>query len=821
MAVPAVLQAGVWFFRACVVLLIVVSPLLGMVQAGQALASPGGKVMQPNEARMGTLLFRAEAPGQFIEAPRLGSDIDISVSGPTARGRITQHFTNPTDGWVEAIYVMPLPEDSAVDTLRMVIGDKAIIGDIKERKEARLIYEAAKARGQKAALLTQERPNIFTHEVANIGPGETIVVQVEWQQTIPFDAKGFALRMPLVVAPRFNPKPIVQTVDFDAPGAGGGWGQVIDPVPDRARISPPVLDPAENPSVNPVTLTVRLSAGFEIGALESHHHEVDVDTSDPQSRVVRLKAGAEPADRDFELTWGPKTSALPSVGLFRETVDGKDYVLAFVTPPVVAGGKAGIASKDEEAVSPRKPREVIFVIDNSGSMGGASIRQARKSLLFGLKRLKPGDRFNVIRFDNTVDQVFAQPVLATTAHVTRAMAYVRAIAASGGTMMVPPMEMALRDHGTAPAGAVRQIVFLTDGAIGNEAQLMDMVASKRGRSRVFMVGIGSAPNSYLMSRIAELGRGTFLHIGSTDQVQARMTALFEKLESPAVTQLKLAFDGVSADVTPSMLPDLYRGEPLGVAAQVSGTVGTVKLTGLIGEQPWIVDLPLDKAVASVGISKLWARRKIRDAEIAARIGKLSREVSDREILDLALTHGLMSRLTSLVAVEKEISRPDDQPLTRAEIPLNLPKGWDFEKVFGPRDGKPLQRADGEGSGSEKKAFLPFDADRLGQPDALLAGRGAAGVGASGAAPQMTLSMFAGVAKLNAPMSAHVASLRTQSRSVVLPQTSTDAEVRIWIGLFLVMLSGAFWMWSANFWGAGWGASVRRPHAGQTPLRTRG
>ncbi|MEO1543751.1 MAG: VIT domain-containing protein, partial [Pseudomonadota bacterium] len=300
--------------------LLVLAPLYGVAHSSRAVASPGGQMMQPGEARMGTLLFKAETPGQFIEAPRLGSDIDISVSGPTARGRITQHFTNPTDGWVEAVYVMPLPEDSAVDTLRMVVGEKVITGDIKEKKEARLIYEAAKARGQKAALLTQERPNIFTHEVANIGPGETIVVQVEWQQTVPFDAKQFALRMPLVVGPRFNPKPIVQTVEFDPNGGGQGWGQVIDPVPDRARISPPVLDPAEHAPANPVTMTVRLAAGFEIGDLKSHHHDVDVEKLDPQTRVVRLKAGAEPADRDFELTWSPKSSALPSVGLFRETI---------------------------------------------------------------------------------------------------------------------------------------------------------------------------------------------------------------------------------------------------------------------------------------------------------------------------------------------------------------------------------------------------------------------------------------------------------------------------------------------------------------------
>ena len=189
----------------------------------------------------GLCCSEAPSPAPSSRRPRVGTDVDIAVSGPTARARVTQIFRNPTEGWVEAVYVYPLPEGGAVDSLKMVIGDRVVIGDIKERKEARAIYEEAKAAGRKTTLLEQERPNLFTNSVANIGPGETVLVQIEYQEPVRQSADSFSLRVPLVVAPRYNPKPVVQTVDF-APG-GQGWGTAGDPVPDRERIEPPVLDP--------------------------------------------------------------------------------------------------------------------------------------------------------------------------------------------------------------------------------------------------------------------------------------------------------------------------------------------------------------------------------------------------------------------------------------------------------------------------------------------------------------------------------------------------------------------------------------------------
>jgi Ca-activated chloride channel family protein len=641
---------------------------------------PQPAALKASDARSGTLLLKSDDDGT-TEAIRLGIDVDLTVSGPTVRAGVTQIFKNPTQNWVEATYVYPLPPGGAVDTLKMVVGDRVIVGEIKERQQARVVYEQARSNGRKAALTEQERPNIFTNSVANIGPGETVLVQIEYQEPVQQSGNEFSLRVPLVVGPRYNPAPVVQSVDFRPDGRG--WASTSsDPVPDRDRISPPVLDPAQNGPVNPTAITIRLQAGFPLGEVKSHHHPVKTESPDDETRIIRLAEGLVPADRDFELTWKPAAEKAPSVGLFREHVGNADYLLAFVTPPSI-----------EQAEQKPLPREVIFVIDNSGSMGGTSIVQAKASLIYALGRLQPNDRFNVIRFDHTMDVLFPGSVPADAEHLGRATSFVGALQAAGGTEMVPAMRAALNDQTTGDANCVRQVVFLTDGAIGNEQQLFDTITAMRGRSRVFMVGIGSAPNTFLMTRAAELGRGTFTHIGSVEQVEERMRGLFAKLENPAVTGLAAIFSDAKAELTPAAIPDVYRDEPLVLAAKLDQLAGSVEIKGRIGDRPWVVTLPLKNAAEGKGLSKLWARRKIADAEIARTMRQAAPEDADKTILALALEHQLVTRLTSLVAVDKTPSRPADEPLKLTELPLNLPAGWDFAKVFGERP-QPLSQPTG-------------------------------------------------------------------------------------------------------------------------------
>jgi Ca-activated chloride channel homolog len=654
---------------AAVLLIGFAAPFVSFQPAWSASVPPAG-VARPGDAKSGSLLLKSE--DGYAEAVRLGIDVDLTVSGPTIRARVTQLFRNPTTDWVEAVYVYPLPPGGAVDTLKMVVGDRVVVGEIKERQQARIIYEQAKQSGQKAALTEQERPNIFTNSVANIGPGETVLVQIEYQEPVHQSGNTFSVRVPMVVAPRYNPAPIVQSVEFKP---DGGWGATAtDPVPDRDRITPPVLDPAQNAPVNPTAITVRLQAGFPLGEVKSHHHLVKTEKVDDSSQIIRLAEGVVPADRDFELTWTPVAEKAPSVGLFREHVGEADYLLAYVTPPSA-----------DNATQKQMPREVIFVIDNSGSMGGTSIVQAKASLLYALGRLQPGDRFNVIRFDHTMTVLFPSTVPADATHIGRATSFVSALQAEGGTEMLPAMRAALSDGNREDTSYVRQVVFLTDGAIGNEEQMFETISALRGRSRIFMVGIGSAPNTFLMTRAAELGRGAFTHIGSTEQVEERMRGLFSKLENPAVTVLSAKFSEAKGDMTPAVLPDVYRGEPLVLATKLDKLAGFVEIKGRIGDRPWSVTLPLANAAEGKGLSKLWAYRKIADAEVSRTMRQSTPEETDKAVLALALEHQLVTRLTSLIAVDKTPSRPDGETLKLAELPLNLPAGWEFEKVFGERE----------------------------------------------------------------------------------------------------------------------------------------
>lgn len=623
----------------------------------------------PSQMGTGALLLDTNEPGKYVEAPRVATDFDITITGPIARTRLTQQFKNPTNGWIEGKYVFPLPETAAVDTLKMVIGDRIIIGDIKERQDAKQIYEEAKAMGQKAALLDQERANIFTNQVANIGPNETIVIQIEYQEAIRQSGGLFSLRVPTVVAPRYVPDPQVVVSE------NAQFYAVKDSVPDRDKITPPVLDPRKLAPVNPLTLTIHLNPGFALGDVQSSFHDVTAEAEPNGAKQITL-AKPEFADRDFELTWKPLAGAEPQIGLFSETLNGNDYALAYVTPQV------------QPVSEKRLPRDVAFVIDNSGSMGGPSMSQAKASLIYALDRLDPMDRFNVIRFDDGMDILFTDTVMATRDNVQAAKGFVGRLEASGGTEMIPPLRAALRDQRPDDQTTLRQVVFITDGAIANEQEMFDVLSMMRGRSRVFMVGIGTAPNSFLMTRAAELGRGAYAMIGDGGQVEDRMRALFAKLENPAVTNLKATFDEAQVEMTPAMLPDVYQGEPLLLLMKMPERKGTLTLSAKIAGRDWSQDLPLDKAEKGSGIAKLWARRKIDDAEVAQTMGTITPQDADKRILALALEHHLVSRVSSLVAVDKTPARQPGVKLTSAEIPLNLPAGWDYDKVFGTEEDAP-------------------------------------------------------------------------------------------------------------------------------------
>ncbi len=643
---------------------------INQAQAATEEAAGGGIPMKASEAGQGVLLFRS-AQGT-VSAPTLNTDVTINVGGPLARARVVQVFENPGDQWQEGVYVFPLPENAAVDRLRMRVGVRVIVGEVHERGQARAIYEKARDSGQRAALLEQERPNLFTTNIANIGPGQRVIVEIEYQQTLSYeivDGRGrYSLRFPMVAGPRYIPG----TTPDDTPESGHGWAQDTDQVPDASRITPPVRHPSKG-LINPVALRVNLDAGVAIASVSSAYHTVYVERDGSSRRSVELADGTVPANRDFELNWTLADTVAPTATLFMESTATDDYALLMLVPPMQNSQTTGF------------PREVVFVVDTSGSMYGLSMKQAREALALALKRLKPQDSFNVIEFNSQARPLFVEARPASSENLDAALDWVARLEANGGTEMFGALNLAL--DGAEHPGLVRQIVFLTDGSVGNEDALFGLIERKLGDSRLFTVGIGSAPNSHFMRKAAQSGRGTFTYIGKIEEVRERMTELFAKLESPVLKGISVDWgDGVAAESWPQVIPDLYLGEPLVVSAalgkvrdpeQARITVSGASHSGV----KWQSTMALRDANLTGGIGALWARQKIDGLLDSLREGANETDIRTA-VVELALRHQLVSKYTSLVAVDKTPARAQGQDLHTSALETNLPEGWDHNAVFG-------------------------------------------------------------------------------------------------------------------------------------------
>ncbi len=515
----------------------------------------------------GSLVYATKFPGQHIPAPLLGTEVDIRVSGPIARVVVKQNFINPSDAWLEARYVFPLPENAAVNHMVVVTGDKRIVSEIKEKQKARKIYAKAKRAGKRAALIEQHRPNVFSTKVANIGPKATVAVEITYLQNLRFDQDRFHLRFPMVVAPRYTPH---------------GKAHIVKAAPEPDARPDSWLDtPVRGPKLgktNPVTLKVSLDAGVPLSGLKSLHHKIKVDDWQDGTATLHLADKAVPADKDFELFWTPKKATVPPSALFTETVAGEKFYLAMMLPP----------RPDQRNIP---PRDIVCVLDKSGSMAGKSIIQARKALIFALNRLRPADRFNIIRFSNVTDQLFQSVRPANQFSLARAKQYVADTKADGGTEIRTALLRSLKSSETPDR--LRQVMFLTDGAISNESQLFRDITQHINDTRLYTVGIGSAPNSHFMRRAAEIGRGSFTYIGDINTVADKMRRLLLKIERPAMIDLAADWAGMSDGVRltpyPKRLPDLHDGEPVMLAIRATGPLPKDKakltLSGRRGRSP--------------------------------------------------------------------------------------------------------------------------------------------------------------------------------------------------------------------------------------------
>ena len=609
-----------------------------------------------NDAKTGQLMLRGGTAGDYTVAPTVETEVAIEVNGVIARTRLSQVFFNPGAEFAEGVYVFPLPEKAAVDHLWMRIGERAIEGVIQEKEEARRTYEKAKSEGRKAALVEQQRPNLFTNSVAHIGPGDYVRVTIEYQQTLAYDNGEYRLRFPLAATPRYVPVAAAR-----------------DEMPDVAKaveaqaVDGPLQQPAYETDgcgglTNAVDIAVVVDAGVPVTAVESSYHDVTIEKASGNRTVVYLSREQDKADRDFELKWRLAAGGAPQAALFRQSVAGADYGLIMVVPPQ--------PTAEEKAAFQRIPRDIVIIVDTSGSMQGASMEQAKQSVAFALDTLTGNDRFNVVEFNSVTKPMWPASLPATDTNLAQARQWVSKLQAGGGTEMAPALRFAL-DGGQAP-GYLRQMIFMTDGGVSNEEELFKLIAARLGESRLFTVGIGSAPNAHFMTKAAQFGRGTFTYVGDVREVREKMTGLFARIEAPVLRDVAIRWsDGTPVATYPERVPDLYLGEPIVVSATGDTFSRTIIVSGLRGNQPWSVALA-PAGDDSAGVGALWAR-----ARIAHLMDEITRggEVAKLRpaVIRVALDHHLVSAYTSLVAVD--VAPTNTGTVKTAMVKASLPQGW--------------------------------------------------------------------------------------------------------------------------------------------------
>ena len=470
------------------------------------------------------------------------TDVAAQVRGHVARVRVTQRFVNDRAKPIEVVYTFPLPENAAVDDMRMVIGERVIHSEVRERSEALATYQSAREAGYMAALLEQERPNVFTQSVANVPPGEVIEVEIAYLQTLTQDAGRYEFVFPMVVGPRFIPD--------------------TNTVPDASRITPPVVGPGER-SGNDVSLTLDVNAGLGIDHWIAPTHTV-IGTATARGFSARLADAETIPNRDFVIRWmAAGSSARATLFMGPRDAEGFGHFSLLIQPPQM----------DLDAVVGR--REMIFVVDRSGSMSGVPLALAKLTLRTALQRLRPVDTFDVVGFESSTERLFGTPRPANEQNLVLAERFIDGLQAGGGTMMADAVEAALAPR--LSEGRHRYVFFLTDGYIGNESQIIEAAAAlvdraerAGGRARVFGLGIGAAPNDALIAGLSRAGQGVPLFVANREHPADVVDRYYRLVDHAVLEDLRVEWNGLTVEgVVPARLPDLFASHTVVVHGRLS------------------------------------------------------------------------------------------------------------------------------------------------------------------------------------------------------------------------------------------------------------
>ena len=649
--------------------------------------------------------------GEFC--PLKHTDMNAEISGFLSRVTVTQEFVNPSQENIEAIYVFPLPNNAAVDDMTLHVGNRTIKGLIKPREEAQKIYQQARNTGHTAALLDQERPNIFTQSVANIGAGMIVKVEISYSETLKYEAGSYEFVYPMVVGPRYIPgQPTGKQ--------GGGWAHDTAQVPDASRNAPPVAGvhygKQDSRAGHDISLTVSIDAGVTIQQLKSELHEVDIQHNNTHAATVRLRNQNEIPNRDFVLKYDVAGGKIEDALLVHsrpatqhETKGGgvesspNDGFFSFILQPPDR-------VRNEDAT----PREIIFVLDTSGSMSGFPIETAKKTLKKMLDSARPMDTFNVITFSGDEHILFPQPVPASANNISQAQQFLAGQRGRGGTEMMKAIRAALGDdaaHGfnnptqekcgpmkdcavrpleESSARPVRIVCFMTDGYVGNDMEIIGAV-QKHPEARVFSFGIGTAVNRFLLDGMARAGRGEVEYVTRSEDAEPAADRFYERVHTPVLTDISIDLGNLPVhDVMPSKPLDLFTAKPLVISGRYSGAAqGVIRLKGLRAGQPFTreikVNLPADES-KNQALAQLWARKRIDELMSEDWEGMqqgIPRKDLREQITQLGLDYRLMTQFTSFVAVEEQTVVEGGQPRT-IQVPVEMPQGVSPEGVFGQR-----------------------------------------------------------------------------------------------------------------------------------------
>jgi Ca-activated chloride channel family protein len=650
-----------FFFRSLTILIastasiVILAPLNRWCSSGTAAA-------QTTETQ-GSLQVLDKSGRPKAVCPLKHTDVKAEISGFLSRVNVTQEFENPFQEKIEAVYVFPLPANAAVDDMTMVVGDRTVRGKILRREEAQAVYDAAKSGGQVASLLNQERPNIFTQSVANILPGEQVKITISYVETLKYEAGTYEFSFPMVVGPRYMPG--------TATGKQGtGTSPDTKQVPDASRISPKLVEEGMRTG-HDISLDIMLDAGLPIDSIAGKTHEVELERITAHSAHVRLKSRSMIPNKDFVL---------------RYDVAGKNIQDALLTHRSEKGGYFTLILQPPERVTAAdvSPKELVFVLDTSGSMSGFPIEKAKESMKLALDGLYPSDTFNLITFAGDTRILFPEPVRATPQNLRKAQAFLSASSGYGGTEMMKAIKASLdpsdsQDH-------VRIVCFMTDGYVGNDMEIISEV-QKHPNARVFAFGIGSSVNRFLLDKMSEYGRGEVEYVALDDDGSAAAKRFHDRVRNPLLTDISVDWHGLPVrDIYPQRIPDLFGAKPVILTGRYTAAGrGIIRLKGKMSGREFVreiaVDFPEAESQHNV-LSSLWARSRVDDLMgqdyNGMQQGQMKPELKET-IINLGLEYGLMTQFTSFVAVEEMIVTDGGQP-RRIDVPVEVPEGVNREAV---------------------------------------------------------------------------------------------------------------------------------------------